>query len=188
MWIKGESDFPLSTHKWKSSHVNWMYSWLKPNGLTVKLLLPSPGALHLALPFYIPLILQHGYIMKLYFIHKRPIALTVKQKKKKATTVRFSAAAVLAEQWKLQGLLTNVWPRTCGKRGERSWEWYSFPLEKPSLPGETQTNFSKSLVSQTLQRLLQSWLWYRFDATSCCVMKHPCKSITLWTWTQQQRS
>lgn len=72
---------------------------------------PSPDALHLTLPFYNQLILQHGYSMKLYFIHKRPKAFTVKQK---AATERFSTL-LLAEEWKLQGLLANVWPQTCRK-------------------------------------------------------------------------
>lgn len=58
---------------------------------TKRPLLPFPDALQLALPFYIPLMLQHRYIMKLYFIHKRLTALTVKEKK--ATTERFSIAA-----------------------------------------------------------------------------------------------
>lgn len=49
---------------------------------TKRPLLPFPDALQLALPFYIPLMLQHRYIMKLYFIHKRLTALTVKEKKK----------------------------------------------------------------------------------------------------------
>lgn len=48
---------------------------------TKRPLLPFPDALQLALPFYIPLMLQHRYIIKLYFIHKRLTALTVKEKK-----------------------------------------------------------------------------------------------------------
>lgn len=125
-----------------------------------------------------PTLMHWRYIIKLqHGNHKLPSASIVKKNRKNKGGIKKMKYRV--RRWQCrnpQGLLTNVWPQTCGVERRRGmgkiWVYWK---EKHCVAGETQSNSSKSPGSQSLYRLLPYWLLHWFKTTCYCVMKHHCK-------------
>lgn len=125
-----------------------------------------------------PTLMHWRYIIKLqHGNHKLPSASIEKKNWKNKGGIKKMKYRV--RRWQCrnpQGLLTNVWPQTCGVERRRGMgKIWGYWKEKHSVAGETQSNSSKSPGSQSLYRLLPYWLLHWFKSTCNCVMKHHCK-------------
>lgn len=107
--------------------------------------------------------------------HKPPSASIVRRKKK--GSIKKMKYRVRRQQcWNLQGLLTNVWPQTCGVERGVEWGKYGAIGRRTTLwQVRLGPDSSKSPGCQSLCLLLLYWLLYWFKTTCYRVMKHPRK-------------